>query len=105
MKQEAQLLVITPAWQTQPWYTTLLLMSVANPILLPKLKTLLCNLQSYIHSSVANTQLQLIAWKVSEELWQAKVYRELLRHLPQILKERAQHLITNRQDEVVMLAF
>ena len=38
MKQRAQLLIITPAWQTQPWYTTLLLMSVADLILLPNSK-------------------------------------------------------------------
>ena len=44
----------------------------------------------------SNNHLQLVAWKVSWELWQANVYRELLQHLLQIPKDRVQYLITNR---------
>ena len=40
-KDQSLFLIVTPAWQTQPWYATLLAMSVQNPIILPNLITLL----------------------------------------------------------------
>ena len=40
-KDQSLLLIITPAWQTQPWYAALLSMSVQHPIILPNLTTLL----------------------------------------------------------------
>ena len=35
------MMIITPLWQTQMWYPTILRMSVRNPILLPNVKNLL----------------------------------------------------------------
>ena len=40
-KDQSLLLIVTPAWETQPWYATLLAMAVQNPIILPNLTTLL----------------------------------------------------------------
>ena len=40
-KEQSLLLIVTPAWQTQPWYAALLAMSVQHPIILPNLTTLL----------------------------------------------------------------
>ena len=38
---QTQMIIITPTWQGQPWYASLLQMSTADPILLPNLPHLL----------------------------------------------------------------
>ena len=39
-KDQVRIILVTPTWQTQPWYATLLHMSIRNPILLPGSRTL-----------------------------------------------------------------
>ena len=56
--------IIVPLWQTQPWFTTLLHLLVANPVLLPQSDCLL----KQPHSNVLHPlrkQLRLVACKVS----------------------------------------
>ena len=48
-KGKSLLLIITPAWQTQPWFTALLAMSVQHPIILLNLTTLLHDPQGQKH--------------------------------------------------------
>lgn len=40
-KERGELVIVTPAWQTQPYYPMLLNMSIVDPILLPPQKDLL----------------------------------------------------------------
>ena len=37
---QAKLILITPAWQTQFWYPQLLKLSIRNPLVLPKVPDL-----------------------------------------------------------------
>ena len=52
-KEQSLLLIVTPAWQTQPWYAALLAMSVRHPIIPPDLTTLVQDPQGQKHPSVA----------------------------------------------------
>ena len=80
-KGKSLLLIITPAWQTQPWFAALLAMSVQHPIILPNLTTLLQGSQGGKHPLQAGNQLQLVAWKVSGKLWKVREYQNSLPHL------------------------
>ena len=92
-KDQSLLLIVTPAWQTQPWYAALLAMSVQHPIILPNLTTLLQGSQGGKHPLQAGNQLQLVAWKVSGKLWKVREYQNSLPHLSQI-PGQGQYLIT-----------
>ena len=98
-KDQSLLLLRTPAWQTQPWYATLLAMSVQHPITLPNLITLLQDPQEQKHPLQEGNQLQLVAWKVSGKLWKVREYQNSLPHLSQIPEGQGQYLITNRPSE------
>ena len=57
-QEGAVLLLVTPTWQTQPWYSTLLSMSIQNPILLPMRFQVLTNPQGQTHPLVKQKQLR-----------------------------------------------
>ena len=91
-KGQSLLLIVTPAWQTQP----LLAMSVQHPIILPSLTTLLQGSQGQKHPLQASNQLQLVVWKVSGKQWKVREYQNSLPHLSQIPEGQGQYLITNQ---------
>ncbi len=97
--EKVTMVLITPAWQTQPWYSQLLQMSVQNPILLPIVSNLLVNPQGAIHPLVENGSLKLVAWKISGIIWQTKEYQRGLQDLSQMPEDRVHSLITNRPGE------
>ena len=98
-KDQSLLLIITPAWQTQPWHVASLSMSVQHPIILSNLNTLLQGPQGQKHPLQEENQLCLVAWKVSGKPRKVKEYQNSLPHLSQILEGQGQHLITNRPCE------
>ena len=98
-KDQSLLLIVTPAWQTQPWHAALLAMSVQHPIILPNLTTLLQRPHGQKHPLQKGNQLQLVAWKVSGKLWKVREYKNSLPHLSQIPEGQGQYLITNRPGE------
>ena len=57
------LILVTPTWQTQPWYTHLLRMSIQHLLVLPALPNLLLNPLGGKHPLVKTRSLRLIAWK------------------------------------------
>ena len=93
------MVLITPAWQTQPWYGQLLQMSVQTPILLPLVSNLLVDPQGVIHPLVKNGSLKLVAWKISGRIWQTREYQKGLQDLSQMPEDRVHSLITNRPGE------
>ena len=99
-QEGAVLLLVTPTWQTQPWYSTLLAMSIQNPILLPMRFQVLTNPQGQTHPLVKQKRLRLAAWTVSGNLWHQRDYQSRLQILSQIPDAEAQYLITNRPGEV-----
>ena len=62
------LLIITPAWPTQPWYAALLSMSVQHFIILPNLTKLLQDHQGQKHPLEELNQLHLVVWRIQESL-------------------------------------
>ena len=56
-----QMIIVTPTWQTQPWYSLLLKMSIQCPLLLTPLPDLLLNPQENKHPLIQNRKLMLAA--------------------------------------------
>ena len=80
-KDQSQLVLIAPLWQTQPWYPRLLHMSVACPILLPPVPKLLTSPTGQVHPLVINGTLKLAAWKLSGISQMQARYQNTAEHL------------------------
>ena len=91
-REQASLILITPAWQSQNWFPKLLEMSVKHPILLPRLPNLLTDPKGQTHLLVANTSLRLVAWVVSGKNCLQKAFQSKLPTLSQNLGEQEQWL-------------
>ena len=90
------LVIVTPTWQTQPWYAQFLKMSAQPPFLLPQIRNLLTNPQGNNHPLVETSSLRLAVWKVSGKVCKWKEFQAMLPNLSHIQGEKAQQLITNR---------
>lgn len=97
--EEICLILLTPNWQTQPWYSQVLDMAVQAPLLLPQNPNLLMNPHGEVHPLVANKSIRLVAWKVSGKAWQVKEFQKGLQTLSQVPDDQARFLITNRPGE------
>jgi len=97
--EQASIMLITPAWQTQAWYPRVLQMCVQNPILIPKRKDLLLNPDQEVHPLVRNQSLQLVAWKISGKSFLQMAYQKKLSLLSQVQEGKAPSLITIRPGE------
>ena len=84
---QSQMVLITPVWQTQPWYAKLLQMIIDLPILLPQTRDLLTDPLGNAHPLVQANQLQLAAWNISSDHWQTKGF---LKKLANTLPEHAE---------------
>ena len=62
--EEATVVLITPLWETQPWFPVITSMLVDLPVLLPNIPDLLTPSPN-CDCPVLETQPQLVAWKVS----------------------------------------
>ena len=93
---QATLILITPAWQTQSWYPQLLRLSTRNPLILPKVPDLLQGPNKELHPLITKGNLQLLAWIVSGKGCLQKEYQRNLPLLLQMPDDQAQSLITNR---------
>ena len=60
-----QIILITPLWQSQPWFPVLMEMITEVPLLLPTTKNLLLDPQGNPHPLLIQGHLQLVAWSVS----------------------------------------
>ena len=93
--EEVDKILITPSWPAQPWYSQVLGLSVAKPLLLTQLSNILVNPQGQVHPLVVNKTLRLMAWKVSGRVWPQKEFRKGLQSLSQVPEDQVHHLITN----------
>ena len=57
-----QIIVITPAWPTQNWYSKLLNMSIKEPIILPQTQNLLVDAQNQPPHLLNYKTFRLVAW-------------------------------------------
>ena len=65
LKEKSEIVMITPAWQTQSYYPLLLTLSIDNPMLLPPMKNLLLSPEGKMHPLVQSQTFKLVAGKVS----------------------------------------
>ena len=64
-KEETSLILITPVWQSQYWYPTLLSLLVDFPRLIPSTPQTLTNAQREPHPMMTKNSWRLAAWKLS----------------------------------------
>lgn len=95
-EQVEQLLLVTPAWQTQQWYAQLLNMSVQQPLLLPPVPNLLQDSQGKFHPLMKNQSQRLMAWKISGIALKWTEFQRMLPILYHIPEGRVPYLVTNR---------
>ena len=74
------LIIVTPTWQTQPWYAQLLKMSVQPPFLPLQIKNLLIDLQDKNHPLIEKGSLRLAVWKVSGKVCKCKEFQTMLQN-------------------------
>ena len=78
LKESAEIVIVTPAWQTQPYYPMLLNMSVSSPILLPPMPNLLLCPEGNTHPLMKTQTLKLVVWKVSGDKKKQQEFRNKL---------------------------
>ena len=74
--EEVDIILITPSWLAQPWYSEVLELSVTEPVLLPQLSNILIKYSGQVHPMVVNQTLRLVAWKLSGKAWSQKEFQQ-----------------------------
>ena len=77
-KDQATVVIITPTWQSQAWYPSLLEMSIDLPILLPQMRDMLVSPRGEPHPLSVTNNLMLAAWKVSGDRHLQEGFRQKL---------------------------
>ena len=90
------MILVTPLWQTQPWYTLLLRMSIQRPLLLPALPNLLLNPRGEKHPFVKTWSLRLAAWKITGKTWKSKEFEAVQPNLSPCPGNQVQLQLTNK---------
>ena len=91
-----QMIIVTPTWQTQPWYPLLLDMSMQCPLLLTPLPDLLLDSQRNKHPLVQNRKLMLATWKVTGNPLRWKEFQAMQPNLYPSQEYRVLSQVTNR---------
>ena len=89
-------ILITPAWQTQPWCSNLLAMSFSQLFLLPMSPGVLKNPKGEDHPLVINKSLTLVTWKITGKPWLSQAFQNKLPILTLTQRDKIHHLITTR---------
>ena len=69
------MILVTPTWQTQPWYTLLVRMSIKRPVFWLALPNLLLNPLGEKHFLVKTRSLRLAVWKITGKPWRSKEFQ------------------------------
>ena len=93
---QIDMIIITPIWVTQPWYPTLLGMSILPPLLIPMYTRVLQDPAGTVHPLIQNRTLQLGAWLVSGKTWKIKHFQQGLQTLLQVPDQQGHDLITTQ---------
>ena len=93
-EKDNTVILITPVWQTQPWYPNLLAMSFSQPFLLPMSPGVLKNPRRKDHPLVINKSLALGAWKVTWKLCLSQAFQKELPILSLTQRDKVHQLIT-----------
>ena len=90
------MILVTLTWQTQPWYTLLLRMSIQRPLLLPALLNLLLNPLGKKHILMKTRSLRLAAWKITGKTRKSKEFQAVQPNLSPCPGNQVQLQVTNR---------
>ena len=90
------MILVTPTWQTQPWYTLLLRMSMQRPLLLPAHPNLLLNPLGEKFPLVKTRSLRLAAWKITGKPWKSKEFQAVQPNLSPCPGDQVQLQVANR---------
>ena len=78
--EQAEVIIVTPFWQTQTWFPAFMSMAVESPLLLARSH----NLLRLVHDPSAvhplHERLDLLAWRLSGDLSRGEAYRRELRN-------------------------
>lgn len=85
--------------QSQVWYTQLLKLVVADPVLIPPFASLLVNPDGYQHLRCQNLTLNLATWKISDKVFLNKAYQAKLLPCLKVTDVQAYNSITKRAGE------
>ena len=97
--QVKRMLIVTPTWQSQVWYPTLLSMSIEKPLLLLHHPHLLLNYQAQIHSLITNKTLRLTVWMVSGKGCLQQEFQKGLPSCFQVQGDKVHYQITIRSGQ------
>ena len=90
------LVTLTLTWQTQPWYTFLLRMTIQCSLLLPALPNLLLNPLGEKHPLVKTRSLRLAIWKITGKPLKSKKFQTMQPNLFLCPGDQVQLQIMNR---------
>jgi hypothetical protein len=76
--QRSSMIIVTPTWNTQPYWPLLLQMVIEQPILLPNRYNLLLDPAGNQHPLITNGNLRLAAWLVSGNLSKQREFHSKL---------------------------
>ena len=93
------LILIVPAWSTQPCYPELLNICFREPVLLPQGKEILISPKDIAHPLMVENALTLAALLVSGRPFCVKEFQKTLLTLSQIPDEKAHSLIMSQPEE------
>ena len=90
------MILVTPTWQTQLWYTLLLRISIQRPLLLPALPNLLLNPLGEKHRLVKTRSLMLAVWEIKAKPLKSKGFQAVQPTLLLCPGDQVQLQVTNR---------
>ena len=96
LDQVEQMIIVTPTWQTQPWYSLLLQLCIHQPVLLPNWQNILLSPKKEKHPLIKNKTLRLAAWLISGRNCKRQEFLRQQPRLSQIPEDQAHYLVTNR---------
>ena len=94
-KNVEAMILVPPTWQTQPWYTLLLRMSIQHPLLSPALPKLLLNPLGEKHPFVKTRSLKLAVWKITRKPWKSKEFQAMQPNLSPYPGDQVQLQVMN----------
>jgi hypothetical protein len=76
--EEAEAVLITPIWGTQPWYAKILHMLIDYPVLIPKTSEVLTDPWGTMHPLIEQDKMILAAWRISGRNGEQKDFQKKL---------------------------
>ena len=95
-QEQALMIITTPAWQTQTWFSGLVKMPVKNPPLLAQKQNRLKNQEGKKHPLIQEISLRFVACNLSGKVYVQAEYQKGLQPFLQALDEPAHFNITIR---------